>query len=281
MLSRKRPTKRNGFTLIELLVVIAIVGILASILFSVFAQTKGAVKRTVCISNDKQIATAMVLYEADYNDYLPMFDPSIEVNWLGNGAWDCSIDYASGQPVGTCQNRGCLEPYVRDQGLNPKDRVLDVDYNDNILANEPVYTCPTTGQWPIGNYDIFSDKWGDRISNTSEFSLPSGAVFAAEGYSPEWPGIFGTKNDGIPNDLPCGNYGQEEPYPCDGRWYGFYGLDQTPQEFADPNTGGMTRWGAPHAGGLVLDFVDGHIKYFKTGAAVSGILDKSLRYTIG
>lgn len=62
--------KKKAFTLIELLVVIAIIAILAAILFPVFSQAKVAAKRTVALSNAKQIATANVLYQADFDDAL-------------------------------------------------------------------------------------------------------------------------------------------------------------------------------------------------------------------
>lgn len=61
--------KRSGaFTLIELLVVIAIIAILAAILFPVFAQAKAAAKDTAALSNVKQMATAHLMYCADYDD---------------------------------------------------------------------------------------------------------------------------------------------------------------------------------------------------------------------
>ncbi|MES1227483.1 MAG: prepilin-type N-terminal cleavage/methylation domain-containing protein, partial [Armatimonadota bacterium] len=53
---------RKAFTLIELLVVIAIIAILAAILFPVFAQAKEAAKATTCLSNTKQLGTAVQLY---------------------------------------------------------------------------------------------------------------------------------------------------------------------------------------------------------------------------
>lgn len=62
--------KRRGFTLIELLVVIAIIAILAAILFPVFAQAKEAAKKTVALSNAKQVATANMIYMGDYDDAL-------------------------------------------------------------------------------------------------------------------------------------------------------------------------------------------------------------------
>lgn len=58
----------KAFTLIELLVVIAIIAILAAILFPVFAQAKAAAKKTVGLSQLKQVGTAMQIYTADYDD---------------------------------------------------------------------------------------------------------------------------------------------------------------------------------------------------------------------
>ncbi len=65
---------KKAFTLIELLVVIAIIAILAAILFPVFAQAKVAAKKTVAISNVKQIGTSIMLYMADYDDIMPRND---------------------------------------------------------------------------------------------------------------------------------------------------------------------------------------------------------------
>lgn len=72
----------GAFTLIELLVVIAIIAILAAILFPVFAQAKFAAKKTVDLSNAKEIGIANYLYLNDYDDTMPTFfaynsDPTI------------------------------------------------------------------------------------------------------------------------------------------------------------------------------------------------------------
>ncbi len=61
-------TRTKAFTLIELLVVIAIIAILAAILFPVFAQAKAAAKKSATLSNLKQNATAVALYQADADD---------------------------------------------------------------------------------------------------------------------------------------------------------------------------------------------------------------------
>lgn len=61
----------KAFTLIELLVVIAIIAILAAILFPVFAQAKQAAKKTVSLSNVKQIQTGITMYMGDSDDVFP------------------------------------------------------------------------------------------------------------------------------------------------------------------------------------------------------------------
>ncbi|MEZ0325803.1 MAG: prepilin-type N-terminal cleavage/methylation domain-containing protein [Fimbriimonas sp.] len=64
--------RKTAFTLIELLVVIAIIAILAAILFPVFAQAKLAAKKTVDLSNMKQVGTVMQLYGNDFDDQFPL-----------------------------------------------------------------------------------------------------------------------------------------------------------------------------------------------------------------
>jgi len=60
--------RRKGFTLIELLVVIAIVGILAAILFPVFAHARERARQTACLNDMKQIGTALYMYLGDWDE---------------------------------------------------------------------------------------------------------------------------------------------------------------------------------------------------------------------
>jgi prepilin-type N-terminal cleavage/methylation domain-containing protein len=101
---------KRAFTLIELLVVIAIIAILAAILFPVFAQAKGAAKKTVSLSNVKQITTAWIMYAGDVDDTL------MRVSVAGPGA---ATTYWWGKFDGTKlkEEEGLLYPYTKGKGI--------------------------------------------------------------------------------------------------------------------------------------------------------------------
>lgn len=68
--------RQRAFTLIELLVVVAIIALLISILMPSLGAAKKQARMDVCLSNQRQIASAWLLYATDWRDCLP------------GGAWD-------------------------------------------------------------------------------------------------------------------------------------------------------------------------------------------------
>ncbi len=171
----------KAFTLIELLVVIAIIAILAAILFPVFAQAKAAAKVTVCVSNVKNIATAQIMYQGDYDDqYLTVerdvygycnpnqgdapvrLAPYIK-NW---DIWFCPVRPRKTYPAGACS-------------WNPKNYLLGYGTNFGIWSisdNIGVYR-----EWMSGDAD-YSAAIGHRLS---EVERP--ANFIVGGQTNDYP----------------------------------------------------------------------------------------------
>jgi prepilin-type N-terminal cleavage/methylation domain-containing protein/prepilin-type processing-associated H-X9-DG protein len=65
-----RCRKKHAFTLIELLVVISIVAVLTAILFPVFQSVREKARAATCLSNQKQIGLASMMYSEDNNEAL-------------------------------------------------------------------------------------------------------------------------------------------------------------------------------------------------------------------
>lgn len=136
---RRTIDRGNGFTLIELLVVIAIIAILAAILFPVFAQARERARAISCLSNQKQIALAVVMYSGDYDEVLVPGRVIIGNPFDFNSThyFDTRLDpYIKNQSVWTCPSAGT--PTV-----NGVVEVRSIGMNKEVAVDWAGWTTPT------------------------------------------------------------------------------------------------------------------------------------------
>ncbi|MCW5943782.1 MAG: type II secretion system protein [Fimbriimonadaceae bacterium] len=106
---------RRAFTLVELLVVIAILAILAAVLFPVLAQARAAARKTACLSNQRQLGIALLMYRVDCDGATFFFGHNLDPSRL-----------RPSEPFGaTRENRwwNQIQPYARSLAIlaSPSD----------------------------------------------------------------------------------------------------------------------------------------------------------------
>lgn len=261
---------KKAFTLIELLVVIAIIAILAAILFPVFAQAKEAAKKTSCLSNAKQMATATYLYMTDYDDLLCQvsWEKSATPQPFNNGGYQIHWTYL-------------MQPYIKNWQIFvcPSD-------SDPVTPKHP---CPSeadfgkldsSGQmycdWEalkysyLPNYNVMPAHDWLPVSTTS-LPEPASTISITERRAVMDSGYVVGKHKGISGFNPS--------QPCPGSvqvapqfdlihsmnfayWTPEYAIQHNKLDASDKADIVRLKWDR-HAGGANFAYADGHAKFRK------------------
>ncbi|MBC7526260.1 MAG: prepilin-type N-terminal cleavage/methylation domain-containing protein [Chthonomonadaceae bacterium] len=154
----RRNGNQKGFTLIELLVVIAIIAILAAILFPVFAQAREKARGISCLSNEKNIGTAMLMYAQDFDETI--------VPWLVRNS-----------PGAVRKDRawtGLLQPYIKNGGNFPANGIMKCPSYSEASLKKGANSVDCDGPGGLDPYFPAEEQYGN-YGISFGMSSPGGA----------------------------------------------------------------------------------------------------------
>lgn len=264
--------RKRGFTLIELLVVIAIIAILAAILFPVFAQAREKARQSSCLSNEKQISQAMMMFAQDHDEQFPggAITDCYSYGWGGTTYNYCYGPNNSNGP-GWSSN---IQPYVKNFAVFkcPDDGTRGTKITANKLTSPVSY---------IYNADlvITSNSQSGTTYTSVPAGLPQAALIGPSKTVLLMEGINDEANIGATNEQPTGssqNYSAIGDGASGSLSYGQSRWGAVGTSPAQYDTGYMSGGGVPsnksefhaptgrHSGGANYAFCDGHVKFVKS-----------------
>ncbi len=216
---------KSAFTLIELLVVIAIIAILAAMLLPALSRARRKAEGISCMSNNKQLALAWIMYADDNNDKLAPNSGTTAVNdpaWV-KGILDWTISQQNTNTLYlTKEDLSLLAPYSAKQfkiyhcpgdryvsgaqraygysgrvrsvsmnaalgeGVRPPDAIFQPWSNDIMVKKQSGLTTPgASSTW------LFVDEHPDSINDAAFFINPYSIGSAAQ-----WIDIPGSMHGG-------------------------------------------------------------------------------------
>lgn len=234
-----KATNHQAFTLIELLVVIAIIAILAAMLLPALSKAKAKAVATQCLSNNKQLQLAAIMYLGDNGDQFANNE---------TGATDPVNPGDNGQSAGA-------HAWIRSNVQGPwssfySDQIsLGVlwDYNKSYS----IYQCPANRAWIQGIL-------GAQVPHNRSYSVS--VQFSCFYGKDDLYTMKVKKSSQVRNASNSIYFAEENQIGIDNGAMGILSLD--PASWS----GGPSFWNPPtarHNNAATFSFADGHSEIWK------------------
>lgn len=264
----KRACGKSGFTLIELLVVIAIISILAAILFPVFAQAREKSRSAACLSNEKQLGLAYLMYSQDYDE--TGVDGVQNTGWYVYGAgWAGQVyPYVKSVNVFACPDdtttSGVIESYAMNGNLAVGMSPAGSYYSSITGINQSQLVSPAS---TVLYCEIQLKPWWNGEADWS-FSVPNENQAASSANGDVSGDDYIGKDGYSPSTVGCGeNYGM-----ISGQ-LGFAGTQLATGYLQNTQSSEYSLFTSPngrHTNGSNYVLADGHSKWILGGNVSNG-----------
>jgi prepilin-type N-terminal cleavage/methylation domain-containing protein/prepilin-type processing-associated H-X9-DG protein len=199
-------TRKRAFTLVELLVVIGIIAVLIGILLPALNRARESAKRLQCLSNLRQLSTALIMYTTenkgvmpgragdDFGCTIPGAAPFVQGS---SYTWDWIAWHRAKDPFST--QTSTYDENITDSALAKYLGARNVQTTSPDQANtvnaglDAVFRCPSdpiesrpnvgAGKWPYR----YSYSMNDWVSNPNKMAAPPGGT-SRDRFGWEWTG---------------------------------------------------------------------------------------------
>jgi prepilin-type N-terminal cleavage/methylation domain-containing protein len=164
-----------GFTLVELLVVIAIIALLMAVLLPALNRAREQGKRAVCLHDQKQLASAWLMYADDNGDRIVCGDAEEYGNWeTSTMAYACPP--AAGSPPHCGEKPWTLADWDTSLTVAQKQDKIKGGALFRYVKEVKAYKCPRAEGRETRSFSVVDGMNCTVIAGPSPGGVGSGAV---------------------------------------------------------------------------------------------------------